>query len=128
MRAQQAGLSFTEKIKILEKLRDRDRAITASGLRGKAERSANEKALKLEQLPKVFVDFNNSDRQGRVRLNCAGTMEDLNRSGIVLQEGTEILLCCVELETEGIATYSTEEGLWVAKVNWDRIRSLPGNE
>jgi hypothetical protein len=35
MRARLAALSFTEKIKILEKLRDRDRAIAASGLRRK---------------------------------------------------------------------------------------------
>jgi hypothetical protein len=33
MRARQAALSFSEKIKILEKLRDRDRAIAAAGLR-----------------------------------------------------------------------------------------------
>jgi hypothetical protein len=37
MRTRLAGLSFSEKIKILEKLRDRDRAIAASGLRKNAE-------------------------------------------------------------------------------------------
>lgn len=36
MRARLASLSFTEKIKILEKLRDRSLAIAASGLRRKA--------------------------------------------------------------------------------------------
>jgi len=46
MRARQAALSFSEKIKILEKLRDRDRAIAASGLRGKAERGGNDRAEK----------------------------------------------------------------------------------
>ncbi|MGA8538686.1 MAG: hypothetical protein WB566_04265 [Terriglobales bacterium] len=81
-----------------------------------------------KELPKVFVDFNNSDRQGRVRLNCVGTVKDLNRLGIVLSEGTEMLLACVELEIEGIATYSKEERIWVARVDWDRIRSLPGSE
>jgi hypothetical protein len=35
MRSKLAGLSFTEKIKILEKLRDRDKAIAAAGLRRK---------------------------------------------------------------------------------------------
>jgi hypothetical protein len=83
--------------------------------------------IEQERLPRVFVDFNNSDRQGRVRLNCVGTVEDLNRLGIVLQEGTELLLCCHELETEGSVTYSTEEGLWVAGVDWKKIRELPGN-
>jgi hypothetical protein len=33
LRARMASLSFSEKIKILEKLRDRDQAIAASGLR-----------------------------------------------------------------------------------------------
>jgi hypothetical protein len=37
MRSRLASLSFTEKIKILEKLRDRDQAIAASGLRKKAK-------------------------------------------------------------------------------------------
>ncbi len=46
LRARLAALSFSEKIKILEKLRDRDRAIAASGLRGQAERGANNKAAK----------------------------------------------------------------------------------
>ena len=35
MRKRLAALSFSEKIKILEKLRDRDKAIAASGLRRK---------------------------------------------------------------------------------------------
>jgi len=36
MRKKLASLSFSEKIKILEKLRDRSRAIAASGLRTNA--------------------------------------------------------------------------------------------
>lgn len=46
MRARLASLSFSEKIKILEKLRDRDRAIAAAGLREKAERGASKKAAR----------------------------------------------------------------------------------
>jgi hypothetical protein len=46
LRTRQAALSFSEKIKILEKLRDRDRAIAASGLRGKVERGATNKAAR----------------------------------------------------------------------------------
>ena len=46
MRVRQAALSFSEKIKILEKLRDRDRVIAASGLRAKAEQTANNKAAR----------------------------------------------------------------------------------
>jgi len=35
LRARLAALSFTEKVRILEKLRDRDKAIAGSGLRPK---------------------------------------------------------------------------------------------
>jgi len=37
------SLSFSEKIKILEKLRDRDKAIAASGLRGKTSKGRGTK-------------------------------------------------------------------------------------
>jgi hypothetical protein len=43
-RKQLAALSFTEKIRILEKLRDRDKAIAAAGLR-----RANQGGAKLRQ-------------------------------------------------------------------------------
>jgi hypothetical protein len=46
MRSRLAALGFTEKIRILEKLRDRDKAIAAAGLRKKSpsqtgDRSSN---------------------------------------------------------------------------------------
>ena len=37
LQARQAALSFSEKIKILEKLRDRENAIAAAGLRRKKD-------------------------------------------------------------------------------------------
>jgi hypothetical protein len=79
------------------------------------------------QLPRVFVDFNNSDQQGRVRLNTVGTVKDLNRLGIVLRDSIDIILYSLELETRGIVAYSPEEGLWVAKIDWNDVRELPGN-
>jgi hypothetical protein len=45
MRARLTSLTFSEKIKILEKLRERDQAIAASGLRRNAA-SARKKANK----------------------------------------------------------------------------------
>lgn len=41
MRKRLASLSFSEKVKILEKLRDRDRAIAAAGLRKKVPKKIN---------------------------------------------------------------------------------------
>jgi len=72
--------------------------------------------------PRVSVDFQNSDRSGRVRLNTIGTLRDLSESGIVLREGLELLLYCLELEAEGTVTFSMEENLWVAELDWDKVR------
>jgi hypothetical protein len=37
--------------------------------------------------PKVYADFHNGDADGRLRLSCVGTIEDLARQGITLCEG-----------------------------------------
>lgn len=37
--------------------------------------------------PKVFADFHNADAQGRLRLNCIGTVKDLARQNVELQDG-----------------------------------------
>ena len=47
---------------------------------------------------KVFADFHNADTQGRVRLNCIGTIEDLARQQIVLRDGVRLTLYSEELE------------------------------
>ncbi len=44
LQARMASLSFSEKIKILEKLRDREKAIAEAGLRPKQKRGEGEKA------------------------------------------------------------------------------------
>jgi hypothetical protein len=46
LRTRLASLSFSEKIKVLEKLRDRNNAIAASGLRRKDAAVARKKADK----------------------------------------------------------------------------------
>ncbi|YAF98240.1 MAG: hypothetical protein AB3A66_11540 [Nodularia sp. CChRGM 3473] len=72
--------------------------------------------------PRVFADFHNADTQGRLRLNCTGTIEDLTRQKIWLQDGQELTLYSEELEVDGVVQYSTDENLWVAVINWDAIR------
>jgi hypothetical protein len=46
MRSKLAALSFTEKIKILERLRDREKAIAAAGLQQKPEAQSARKPVK----------------------------------------------------------------------------------
>jgi len=77
--------------------------------------------------PKVYADFHNADPQGRVRLNCIGTAEDLSRTGIELREGMTLTLYSDdegangqldELLADGIVSFSEAEHCWVATIDW----------
>jgi len=73
--------------------------------------------------PKVFADFHNADAQGRLRLNCIGTVEDLAQQQIVLRDGLPLTFYSEELEVEGVVHYSTDENVWVAVIDWSAIRT-----
>ncbi len=75
-------------------------------------------------IPKVFADFHNADSQGRLRLNCIGTIEDLARQNVELQDGQLLTLYSEDLEVAGVVQYSSEEKLWVAAINWNAIKQL----
>jgi len=72
--------------------------------------------------PSIFADFQNADPRGRLRLNCAGTINDLAAHGIELREGLPLELYDDELAANGIVEYSEEEGVWVATIDWNAIR------
>lgn len=72
--------------------------------------------------PRVFADFNNADPQGRLRLNCIGTIQDLNSQQLILQSGLKVSIYSESLEVPGVVQFSDEEGIWVASINWDEIR------
>jgi hypothetical protein len=74
--------------------------------------------------PKVFADFHNADAQGRLRLNCIGTVEDLAQQQIVLRDGLPLIFYSEELEVEGVVHYSMDENVWVAVINWSAIRTM----
>lgn len=74
--------------------------------------------------PRVFADFHNTDAEGRLRLNCIGTIEDLANQSIELQDGQLITVYSEDLEVDGMVQFSEEEKLWVAAINWDRIRQI----
>ncbi len=73
---------------------------------------------------RVFADFHNTDAKGRLRLSCAGTMEDLERHGITLRNGQSLIIYSEELEVEGVVHYSEEEKLWTAVIDWNGIREV----
>ncbi len=74
--------------------------------------------------PRVFADFYNADSQGRLRLNCIGTIEDLSRQGTKLIDGEKLSVYSEELEADAVVTYSDEEKIWVAAIDWDKIREV----
>ncbi len=85
----------------------------------------------MSQLPQIYADFQNADPQGRVRLNCVGTVHDLSRQQVQLCEGLSLLLYTddsdenggpARLVAEGTITYSQDEQCWVAVIDWQEIR------
>lgn len=74
--------------------------------------------------PHISVDFHNADPLGRVRLNTVGTVESLGRLGLRLKDGLPVIVHDDELEADGVVSYSVEEKLWVATINWDTIRHV----
>jgi hypothetical protein len=72
--------------------------------------------------PKVYADFQNADEQGRLRLNCAGTLADLSRQGIELSVGRSLSLYSEDLEVAGVVEYSGVDRLWIVRIDWDAIR------
>jgi hypothetical protein len=59
---------------------------------------------------KLFVDFNNCDADGKVRLNTKGTFDDIKRSGIKLEPGMNIWLDDEDgLAIDGVVEYSEKK-------------------
>lgn len=76
-------------------------------------------------LPSVYADFNNADPLGRVRLSTVGSLESLARSGLKLVIGLAVRVHDGdELEADGVVSYSTDEGIWVAAIDWNAVRQL----
>ncbi|MDD1415017.1 hypothetical protein MEN41_10340 [Dolichospermum sp. ST_con] len=84
----------------------------------------NNKQHNLNKKLRVFADFNNADEEDRLRLNCIGTIEDLARQKIELQDSQTLTFYSEDLEVEGIVKHSPEENIWVAVIDWDNIRQV----
>jgi hypothetical protein len=88
-------------------------------------------------LPRIYADFQNLDDSNRLRLTCAGTVQDLRRHGLELQEGQEITFYTDdadeqgqpdELRVKGVVHYDRTEQCWVAAVDWHGIRHASEEE
>jgi hypothetical protein len=72
--------------------------------------------------PRVYADFHNADAQGRLRLNCVGTVEDLAHHQIMLRDGLLLTLYSEGVEAEGQVQFSTDEHIWVVVIDWSTTR------
>lgn len=75
-------------------------------------------------LPSLYVDFMNADAMGQVRMNCTGTLEDLERLDLVPQNGMRIVVHDEELEAEGELRFSDAEQIWVTRIDWNALRPV----
>jgi hypothetical protein len=67
----------------------------------------------------IFVDFNNADTYGRVRLNTIGTFESIKEKNIELIESKQVQLDDEDsLRNIGTFTFSETENIWVAEIDW----------
>lgn len=80
--------------------------------------------------PKIYADFHNADPQGRIRLSCVGTIEDLAQQQVELREGLALTLYSDDLDdkgrldellVDGVVAFSEEEHCWVAAIDWNAI-------
>lgn len=80
--------------------------------------------------PRIYADFHNADSQGRIRLNCTGTVEDLSQQKVELREGLVVTLYSDDLDdkgqldellVDGVVSFSQEEHCWVAAIDWGTI-------
>ena len=70
---------------------------------------------------KIYVDFNNADSEGRIRLNVRGSLADLEHISADLVPGLEVDLESEDLQCPGVLERSTEEGIWVARIDWNAV-------
>ncbi|HMI77438.1 MAG TPA: hypothetical protein VK484_01530 [Ferruginibacter sp.] len=68
-------------------------------------------------LPKISVDFNNLDTQGRVRLNTNGAMRDIQKLIPSIKDDMKVFLDDEDLKAIGYLKFSVEENIWVADFN-----------
>ena len=81
--------------------------------------------------PRVYADFQNIDEANRLRLTCAGALQDLAHHGIPLHEGLVLTFYSDdadehgqpdELRVEGVVHYDPDGQCCVATINWVAIR------
>jgi len=72
--------------------------------------------------PRIYADFNNADSKGRLRLITEGSLSDIKRQNLKMEEGMLVVVYDDELSASAEVTFSEEEKIWVAKIDWAQIK------
>ncbi|MBL4752584.1 MAG: hypothetical protein JKY52_03140 [Flavobacteriales bacterium] len=86
--------------------------------------------LKINERIKLWADFNASSDFG-LRLNCNGTLKDLEKRNLILEEGMELLLWGEDYNEDderddlivvATARYNSKRSIWEGEFDWNEIR------
>ena len=70
---------------------------------------------------RIYADFNNTDEEGRVRLNTVASLRDIESHRDLMTPGAEVLLYMTsEFEVHGTITW--DGGIWRGVPDWSTIR------
>jgi hypothetical protein len=65
---------------------------------------------------RIFVDFNNRDPDGFLRLNLTGTLEDLRRGHLAIEEAMPVTGSDGDLTAKIIVVAPGIEGIWRGRI------------
>ena len=83
-----------------------------------------EKKIEENMTIRIYGDFNNADREGNIRLHLPGSKMDIEKQGLELKDGMEVIISDGELEVLGYTKYSKREKIWVACIKWNEIKDI----
>ena len=64
----------------------------------------------------IFVDFNNRDASGFLRLNTVGTINDLSSQSIILEGGLKVTVTDGDLMAKIVVHQPGIEGVWRGEI------------
>ena len=73
---------------------------------------------------RIYADFHNADPEGRLRLNCVGTIEDLSRYQVELRDGEKLVLLLLYAGIKG----TQKKDIKKAHEYWDDFLSRREHE
>jgi hypothetical protein len=84
-------------------------------------------------IPCVYADFNDMLGPNSIALICRGSVEDISKQNIILEEGMKLSVSDGELFATGTVGKTKDgegwpgAGMWMVEFNEEGVRDLPEN-